>query len=157
MNSSRLELCVGITGNVLNGSSRICQRELFLFTKGQYPSTAAPLACGVPQGSILAPILFVFYLLPLGSIFEKHNISLHCFADDLQIYLPLNSNKDSTNALLNCLKDIKTWLELNFLTLNNKKTEIIVFGKSELLDGIDCVLGPLSSYSRPFVRNLSYF
>ena len=74
----------------------------------------------------------------------------------MQVYLPLKSNKDSTNALLNCLKDVKTWIELNFLTLNNKKTEIIVFGQSELLDGIDSVLGPLASYSRPFVRNLRF-
>ena len=151
---SRLELCVGITGNVLKWFKSYLSKRTFSVQLGQYSSAAAPLVCGVPQGSILSPILFALYLLPLGSILKKHNISFHCFADDLQIYLPLNSNKESTNALSNCLKDVKTWLELNFLSLNNEKTEIIVFGKSELLDGIDNVLGPLASYSRPSVRNL---
>ena len=147
---SRLELCVGITGNVLKWFKSYLSKRTFSVNLGQYSSAAAPLFCGVPQGSILSPILFALYLLPLGSIFKKHNIS----SFHLQIYLPLNSNKESTNALSNCLKDVKTWLELNFLSLNNNKTEIIVFGKSELLDGIDNVLGPLASYSRPSVRNL---
>ena len=101
---SRLELCVDITGNVLKWFKSYLSERTFSVHLGQY-SAAAPLACGVPQGSILAPILFALYLLPLGSIFEKLNISFHCFADDLQVYLPLKSNKDSTNALLNCLID----------------------------------------------------
>ena len=45
-------------------------------------------------------------------------------------------------------------MEINFLTLNENKTEIIIFGQSELLDGFNSVLGPLASYSRPSVRNL---
>ena len=150
---SRLELCVGITGNALKWFKSYLSKRTFSVHLGQYSSAAAPLVCGVPQGSILSLILFALYLLPLGSIFKKHNIS----SFHLQIYLPLNSNKESTNALSNCLKDVKTWLELNFLSLNNNITKIIVFGKSELLDDIDSVLGPLASYSRPFVRNLSYF
>ena len=49
---------------------------------------------------------------------------------------------------------IKSWMDSNFLHLNEKKTEIIVFGNSELLNGVDSDLGPLASYCRPSVRNL---
>ncbi len=48
-------------------------------------------------------------------------------------------------------------MELNFLTFNEKKTEIIVFGKSELLDGINSVLGPLASYCHLSAKNLIIF
>ena len=95
---------------------------------GGYSSSVAPLSCGVPQGSILGPILFSLYLLPLGSIFKKHNISFHCFADDIQVYLPLQANsKESVQPLLNCLNEVKAWMNINFLNLNEKKTEIIMF------------------------------
>ena len=56
--------------------------------------------------------------------------------------------------LLNCLKDIKTWMDLNFLIVNENKTEIVMFGHPDLLDDSDGTLGPLASYSQSFVKNL---
>ena len=56
--------------------------------------------------------------------------------------------------LLNCLKDIKTWMDLNFINLNKNKTEIIMFGRPYLLDTSDGALGPLVFYNQSFVTNL---
>ncbi len=68
-----------------------------------------------PSRVVLAPLLFSLYMLPLGSIFKKHNVSFHCYADDTQIYLPLQqNNKNVLTPILECLNDIKGWMSLKF-------------------------------------------
>lgn len=101
------------------------QEEEFLY------SSSVPSTCGVPQGSILGPILFTLYMLPLGSIFQKYNISYHCYADDTQLYLPLepgHSNNNTLESLHDCLWDVKSWIACSSLQLNDCKTEVVLFG-----------------------------
>ena len=128
----------------------------FSVNLGECSSSVSPLNCGVPQGSILAPVLYSLYMLPLGSIFQKHNVSFHCFADDIQIYLPVTTTDSSSvvSTLLDCLSEVQAWLSTNFLNLNKNKTEIVVFGQTNPLPGYNSVIGPLASYCHPFARNL---
>lgn len=66
-------------------------------------------------------------MLPLGSIFNKYNVWFHCFADNVQLYMHLElKSKGSLQPLLDCLRDIKTWLSSKILDLNGNKTEVIV-------------------------------
>jgi len=67
-------------------------------------------------------------MLPLGSIFRNHTVSFDFNADDTQIYLSLKHNdKQGLETLLACLSDVRCCMSLNFLHLNESKTEAIVF------------------------------
>ena len=152
---SRLEHWVGIKGSALEFFRSYLTGRSFSVKIGEAQSSTAPLLCGVPQGSILGPTLFMLYLLPLGSIFRKHGVSFHCYADDCQIYLPLQrNNPGSINPLLICLNEVKAWLASNFLSFNDSKTEVLVFAPSSFRSFPPGNLGPLEPYLKPVATNL---
>ena len=81
---------------------------------------------GVPQGSILGPLLFILYTADLEMIVKKYGFDVHLYADDTQVYFAfdVHSKDPDLNAIKLCFKEIKQWMSRNFLKLNEDKTEL---------------------------------
>ena len=100
-----------------------------LVTIGDHSSANTSTTCGVPQGSILGPVLFNLYMLPLGNIIREHAINFHSYADDTQLYISLSPNDTSPiDKLVQCIDHINLWTSHNFLQLNQDKTEVLIIG-----------------------------
>ena len=107
----------------------ILNRKQFV-QMGEISSTTQTIKTGVPQGSILGPLLFVIYIndLPVRSDFFKFII----YADDTTLFCSLNPRnfdkiEDLSIIINRQIQLVNNWLKVNKLSLNNKKSKFMVF------------------------------
>ena len=94
-----------------------------------HSSPSSPLTCGVPQGSVLGPVLFNLYTTPLSSLISAYSISHLLYADDTQLISFVHKNFSSAiNNLQSTITVISSWMSSNYLTLNPSKTEFLLIG-----------------------------
>ena len=105
----------------------------YLSNRMQYASTCINghiseyrhISCGVPQGSMLGPLLFLLYINDVPNV-SKH-LSFYLFADDMNIYFEANDLL-TLQKVMNCeLHHVKKWPDANKLALNIDKTNFVVF------------------------------
>ena len=162
---SRIENELGIRGNVLSWLRSYLEDRKQYVSIHDAQSQFTHLDIGVPQGSVMGPILFLLYTLPIKRIMEHFpTVSRHCYADDTQLYCRIPSN-NSTEALsvvqqMNaCVDHIRQWLLKNRLMINDSKTEVLILGSKRTLSkiaefDIDICVGGSHISPSTSVRNL---
>ena len=111
----------------------------YLFNRGQCVSVnnclSEPclLSSGVPQGSVLTPLLFTLYMKPLASLISNFGFGYHFYADDVTFN---HTNAFNASVIANCLKVVEQWPSLNKLKLNPSKTQCMLFSCKQSVSNV---------------------
>ena len=156
----RLNKSFGISGIALQWfESYLSGRTQSVLVQGLL-SAPFTLSLGVPQGSVLGPILYTMYTQPLGSLIQTNNVRYHMYADDTQLYMsaPPSQVKFLTSTLEKCIVEVKEWMCSNKLKLNEEKTEVVLCDPKSISslpndENYICIDGEVVSYTNK-ARNL---
>ena len=131
----RLSKSYGLTGSAHGWfESFISERRQTV----RFGGTTAPTTLvrfGIPQGSVLGPVLYILYTADVASLVESFGLRVHLYADDTQLYG--FSSPDDSAALADLIRraidSVSEWMASNRLLLNGDKTQYIWFGTKQQL------------------------
>ncbi|KAF7239662.1 putative RNA-directed DNA polymerase from transposon BS [Varanus komodoensis] len=147
---------LGVGGTALQWFRSYLNGRFQKVVLGDYGSAPWQLCHGVPQGSILSPLLFNIYMKTLGEVIKRCGLWNHQYADNTQLYLSFSTNPGEAVAVLNrCLAEVMGWMRANKLKLNPDKTEVLLVGGSGFGEGeLNLVLNGVALPPRDKVRSL---
>ena len=128
----RLKERCGVQGKALKWFESYLTDRFQMVTLKEITSKRVALHCGLPQGSVLGPLLFLVYTLPLRDFIKRKGLQFHLYADDTQIYMSFTPNSsgvaNSLERIEQCIQEVSSWMSANRLKLNGNKMKILVVG-----------------------------
>ena len=114
----RLRLRYGFVGKALDWLISYLKGRTQRVIIGDQSSSTTTLTTGVPQGSVLGPLLFSLYVQPIGVIIRAHGLFFNQYADDLQVYTHFDLTHSALVAAVkqmeDCLDEVKVWCGYNY-------------------------------------------
>jgi len=143
----------GVRGKSLDWfASYLKGRSQFTFCNNA-SSEIKSISCGVPQGSVLGPLLFLIYINDLPNISNK--LKFYLFADDTNIFYQCTNLDDLQRVLNRELKKLSLWLNANRLALNISKTNFVIFAaKNKPLQNVTLLLNKRAIQQKNYVKYL---
>ena len=117
--------CYGIRGNAKNWFTSYLSNRQQTVTVNKITSNPTTISCGIPQGSVLGPVLFLLYINDFNQ--SSDLFDFHLFADDANLFYRHKSLSILESDINNELVNINTWLCANKLSLNIKKSNFVLF------------------------------
>ena len=122
---------IGIRGNVEKWLKNYLTNRKQCTIANNIVSELRNVTCGVPQGSVCGPLLFLLYINDLPQILKNSQVSL--YADDTVIYINNSDVNLASNLLQQDLNLLHNWCDMNKLTINCKKTKFCVYGMRSIV------------------------
>ena len=119
---------VGVTGPLLKWfESHLSDRSQRVVLSG-HTSSPAPVKSGVPQGSILGPLLFIVYVNSLASLKLSSGTSIILYADDILLYRSISSSSDNS-TLQHDIDLLSSWIKSSSLAINPTKSTVLIISR----------------------------
>jgi len=134
---TRLSSWFGLQNTALNWLRSYLTSRCFHIKCNNNLSSLHTCLCGVPQGSVLGPLLFVTYTIttPLSTLISSLSLNHHLYADDTLLFLSFHPSEFHSNIIhwQNALQQIFSWMTANLLNLNSSKTDFLLIEHNNFL------------------------